>query len=167
MPGLLTKMFIRKKRVELIIPEVKKEWSIIDLGCGDMWLTNHLRGRGYNCLGADLKSGDVHCSIGSLPFPDKCFDCAILIEVVEHVDPETLKEVERVTRKKIIVSTHVPNVDWLLKAMIAVGAINQFGTPEKTSYWMKDVPFKSFELKRSSKYYLIDQFGVFEAKGSR
>ncbi len=149
----------------MIESELSKDWKIIDLGCGDMWLTNYLRSKGYNCTGLDLDTGDVKGEIGKLDFPDKSFDCSIMVEVVEHVDPETLKDVERVTKKKIIVSTHVPYVDWLLKIMIALKLINPFGTPEKTSYWLKDVPFEDFELEKSKKYFLIDQFGVYRPRG--
>lgn len=57
----------------------------------------------------------VHSSAIPLPFPDKSFDSAIAVEILEHLErPDGLRlisELQRVCRQSFVVST--PNFHWL------------------------------------------------------
>jgi len=155
MKGWFTKNFVRTKRLQLIFPEVKKDWRIADLGCGDGWLTNALNKAGYNCKGIKwLKY--------PMPYPDNYFDCSIMIEVVEHLSSRFLYEIERITRKKIILTTILPNSLLICRILIALKIIMPLGTKHKKEYKLAEIPFKKFKLVKKSSHWVIDQFGVFE-----
>jgi len=148
---------VRKKRLKLILPELDKRDRIIDLGGGDGWLTTALREEGYECIELDWV-------VNPLPFKDNEFDCSILIEVIEHLIPEMIPEIERITKKKVIISTIIPNTSHILKILSSMKLIMPLGTPHKNEYWIENIPFRNFELNHSEKYWLIDQFGVFVRK---
>jgi len=101
--------------------ELEKDWTILDVGCGhssplrlvkktSRWVGLDI----YEPYIAESKKQSIHDEylIGdarSLPFKDNSFDCAVAIEVLEHFNkPDGLKminEMERVARKKIILTT--------------------------------------------------------------
>jgi 2-polyprenyl-3-methyl-5-hydroxy-6-metoxy-1,4-benzoquinol methylase len=166
----LINRFIRSKRLNMILRELKKDWKIIDIGCGDGWLTKALRDMGFNCIGVDAyleKWGKKECSyikkmdIVDSCFNDKEFDCSILIEVIEHLTEDRIRETERITKKKIIVSTHIPNIDWFFDTLGKLHVFTPPGSPIVSSYKVNEIPFKNFKLDNSRKYYFMDQFAVF------
>jgi SAM-dependent methyltransferase len=89
--------------------------NFIDIGCGTGALIEEMSRRGVSCIGID-SSPDVLAaakrrtpgaaffegSVSSIPLPDGSADVATLIEVVEHLDDETLagalKEAHRIVR---------------------------------------------------------------------
>ena len=93
--------------------------SVLDVGCGDGKITNSLSERFEFVVGTDFShsalkhvEGKKVLSKGStLPFQDRSFDLAITCEVLEHVLYDdyfnVLKELERVSKKYILVT--VPN----------------------------------------------------------
>ena len=100
--------------------------SVVDVGCGAGAYGPVLRAAGHDWLG--LESNAYCCGIlerrqlpfrrvdlesGKLPCTDGEWDCAICIEVVEHVqDPESfLREIARITRGRALFS--VPNMELL------------------------------------------------------
>jgi SAM-dependent methyltransferase len=103
------------------IPENTK--FILDAGCGKgqpMKFIN--RHHGYFAVGLDiyepyLKQCDrqkihdeyVRGNITALPFKDRSFDVVLCLEVLEHLErrdgEKLLKELERVARKQVILST--------------------------------------------------------------
>ncbi len=100
--------------------------SILDVGCGDGRITNRLVSKYGRVCGLDsseaalkhVESEKVLSGLDPLPFPDKSFDLVLCCEVLEHLPFETypvaLKELERVSKKYIIVS--VPNNQNLRRA---------------------------------------------------
>jgi len=160
----------------MILPELNKNWKIIDIGCGDGWLVKELRDRGYDCIGIEKVYKDFDPKIKDLvicddfnnnDFKDKEFDCSILMEVIEHLPIESVKEIERITKRKIIISTIIPPSDFLI-TVVAV-QLNLIGgkkmireTPHLNLYYLKDIPFNDFILAKSKRYFIFDQFGVFE-----
>lgn len=93
--------------------------SVLDMGCGDGRITNRLSERFEFVVGTDLSynalkhvKGKKILSKGTnLPFQDGSFDLVITCEVLEHVLYNdyfnVLKELERVSKKYILVT--VPN----------------------------------------------------------
>jgi hypothetical protein len=155
MKGWFTKNLLKPKRLQMIVPELEKDWSIADLGCGDSWLTNALKKADYNCKGIKWLKYPMH-------YPDDYFDCSIVIEVVEHLPLKLLDEVERITRKKIILTTILPSTIWIIRIMIALKMIIPLETEHKKEYKLADMPFKKFKLVKKRRHWFIDQFGVFE-----
>ena len=114
------KLFGKYSPSSLLSKELESEWRILDVGCGQASVLRSVRKGSYR-IGLDffkpyiLKSkkslihddyvlGDVR----ALPFKPESFDCAVAIEVLEHLPKhEGLKmiaEMERVA-KKIILTT--------------------------------------------------------------
>ncbi len=104
----------------------EKEFSILDVGCGDgvaLWLLSkrlpHAKLSGVEPVPEALavakmmipKADVRQSSADSLPFPDASFDIVISSDVIEHVEnPDTmLKEIHRVAKggASIIVGTPV------------------------------------------------------------
>lgn len=105
----------------LLSKEIEDEWKILDVGCGR---TSSLKGveKGAYRVGLDiyrpyiLKSRklSVHdyyvlADARALPFKCNSFDCAVATEILEHLTKHDglrmIKEMERVVKKKILMTT--------------------------------------------------------------
>jgi len=157
--------YYRKKRIKKIIPYLSKEMKILDLGCGDGWLTNHLIEQEFDCVGLDIniEPNDTfyNGNVNNLPFSDNHFDCIIMIEVIEHISPSHYSEINRILKDKglIILSTILPESNSFVHLMEKLGIVNKYVTPHVNLVHIEKLPWKLIE---SSKILLLDQFGVFE-----
>jgi len=105
-----------RQTISLIPEDVS---SILDVGCGDGRITNHLIPQYSRVVGLEsskealqyVKTEKMLGSIDCLPFPDRNFDLVLCCEVLEHlpfrVYPKAIEELERVASKYILVT--VPN----------------------------------------------------------
>jgi len=158
--------YFDKKRIEKILPHLDKDMKILDLGCGDGWLTKYLRSKGYDSLGVDSHFTDnppFYRGIASkIPFDDGHFDCIIMIEVIEHIEPSSCyDEINRVLKKngKIILTTILPESDHFVHLMSKLRIADPYVTPHINLVHIEDLPWK---LITKSNILLLDQFGVFE-----
>ncbi|HTB80508.1 MAG TPA: class I SAM-dependent methyltransferase [Opitutaceae bacterium] len=94
---------------------------VLDIGCGLGFYGKHLRSDGHDWLGAEVKESDCaelarrglpHQLVDGrkLPFAENCFDTAICIEVLEHIEEPDgfLAEVRRMAPRLLI---SVPNIE--------------------------------------------------------
>jgi ubiquinone/menaquinone biosynthesis C-methylase UbiE len=107
--------------MSLLSKEIGDDWAILDVGCGR---TSVLRAvhKGYYRVGLDIyrpyilkmRRLSIHddyvlSDVRALPFKSKSFDCVVATEVLEHLGKKDgskmLKEIERVARKKILMTT--------------------------------------------------------------
>jgi len=105
----------------LVSKELEDEWKILDVGCGR---SSSLQGveKGSYRVGLDiympyiLKSRELSVhddyvlgDARALPFKSSSFDAAVATEILEHLDKSDglrmIKEMERVTKKKILGTT--------------------------------------------------------------
>lgn len=96
--------------------------TILDVGCGDGFITNQLNEK-YKVVGMDMNFNDlkyvdkikVNASSHLIPFKEKTFDLVLGSEIVEHLrEPtyiRTLQEFERVSKKYILIT--VPYCEYL------------------------------------------------------
>lgn len=145
----------------MILPYLKKGMKIIDLGCGDMWLTNYLKKQGFDVVGFSLSSpADYVGNVKTYKFKKNYYDVVIALEMVEHVD--CYKEVEKMLKKNglFILTTPVPHLDWFCLFMEKMGIFQSRGdTPHTHLIYIRDIPiFK----KIVTKTYFFLQFGVFK-----
>lgn len=158
---------VRGMRKKLIENELKKNWKILDLGCGDMWLTKHLNKQGFRCIGLDTydkrDSDYVRGTAYRIPFPDNFFDCVIGIEVIEHLEPRAYREIKRVLKKngKFIVTTPKPKFDFIVSILQRFRLVVDSRSPHINLVNLEDLPFKMLKKKT---ILLIDQYGVLQNK---
>lgn len=147
------------KTISLIPDDVK---TILDVGCGNGAIINTLRERGFNCFGVDINKEGlkyVKCkkkqmSCNKLYFKNNSFDLIICSEVLEHLSLkvyiETLKELQRVAKKYIIVVTPYKRnlregFTKCKKCGTTFNAINELSEFDEKKY---DNLFKDFKLKK-------------------
>ena len=105
----------------LLKKEIEESWSILDIGSGRNSCLTSLGKKGWR-VGIDhympyletSKQDHVHDEnvlgdVRALPFKDNSFDCAVATEIIEHMEKEDghlmLREMERVSRKRILLTT--------------------------------------------------------------
>ena len=96
--------YVDKIRIKKTLAYISKDMKILDLGCGSGWLTKLLCSEGFDCVGVDTQLKDnppfFQGTADKIPFPDKHFDCLIMMEVIEHISPSCYKEIDRVLKDK-------------------------------------------------------------------
>lgn len=107
--------------------------TAIDIGCGTGPLVEQLVDRGISAIGVDSSPAVIDAarrrvpgarfelgSVTALPFADHSIDAATLIEVVEHLDDETLRaaiaEAARILRPGGVLMITTPNAEELSAA---------------------------------------------------
>ena len=110
-----------KSLIGLIDEQLERYDSVLDAGCGRSTFLQYLNKPLYK-VGLDFyepyliksKIGSFHnerilADVRSLPFSAKSFDCALAVEVIEHLTkPDGLvmmKELERVAKKTVMLTT--------------------------------------------------------------
>jgi len=153
--------FSQQIKFDFLFPYLKKEHKILDLGCGDMWLTNKLSKLGYNVKGFSLeKPADIIGNVKTYPFKSNTYDIVIALEFIEHVD--CYKEIKAMLKPGglLIVTTPVPHWDWFCLVMEKLGIFQSRGsTPHKYLIYLKNIPFFK---PINTKTLLINQLGVFK-----
>ena len=101
----------RGKLVFQWLPE--KKGSILDIGCGDCFITRHFPKKCDKVYGLDISYDHIHLASGwypelhlvkgsmeNIPFRNSSFDIVTAIEVLEHTedDASAIAEVERVLK---------------------------------------------------------------------
>jgi len=107
-----------------ILKYFRKEWRVLEAGCGlGRWLI-YLSDLGFNVAGIDISSDainilkkmkpELHLSIGdisSMPYRDGEFDAVLSVGVVEHIKDgpvQALDEMRRITRDDGLLILVVP-----------------------------------------------------------
>ena len=110
-------------RMSRILPHLSKSDKILDVGCADCCLTKRLQTMGYEITGLDVVNEGKFFQPtiydgGRFPFPDNSFDVIICAFVLHHIPNylETLEEIQRVTRKSVLIFEDTPKnqFDWKL-----------------------------------------------------
>lgn len=135
--------------------------KILDLGCGNMWLSNYLKEKGYDVSGFSLaKPADMVGDVRTYKFKKNYYDAVLAIEMVEHVD--CFAEIKKMLRPNglLIITTPTPRLDWFCLLMEKIGLFQSRGdTPHNYLIYLKDIRiFKPVIIKT----YLFIQFGVFK-----
>ena len=104
--------FSRKKiSIALKLADLKKEDFILDFGCGEGWLKNILKIKGYNVKGYDITPEHSDMEDYRKLKPDKIF----ALDVFEHIPKEEIKKIIKDFKKmnsdfEIIVSIPTENL---------------------------------------------------------
>lgn len=92
---------------------------VLDVGCGPGFYANHLFKKGFDVTAVDMKDRHTDpppyplhlAAVPPLNFPDGAFDTVLMFDILEHIPDETgiLRELRRVTRKRVILSVPSDN----------------------------------------------------------
>jgi dolichol-phosphate mannosyltransferase len=166
--------YVANKRVKLILNRLKRfdknKIKILDVGCGDRYITDKIKNKGYNIMGVDrltkkncrwiTKDPDYVMDARHLKFKDNSFDVVISLEVIEHCD--CISEINRVLKPKGIFfcSTPTPFSDWVRRILIFLHLLeNQDFEGHDHITDLRKVPMKL--LKYRKMFLWTSQFGIF------
>jgi len=87
---------------------------LLDAGAGAGEYRELVESKGYEYFGIDIEPrADFiqKADICELPFKGETFDCAIVVDVIEHIQDDTkaIKELKRVLKPEGFLIIHVPN----------------------------------------------------------
>lgn len=159
----MSKIVIGQKiKLRLLLPHLKKNHKILDLGCGNMWLTNYLKKDGYDCIGFSLTlPADIVGDVKKYKFKKGQFDVVIALEMIEHVD--CLKEIDYMLKPGglLILSSPVPHLDWLSRILEKIGLFQDRETAHVNLFYLHQIS-SPFKLIYKKILLWIDQFGVYK-----
>ena len=154
--------YVARKRIELATKFLGKNEKILDVGCGDMYVTNKLRKKGFNIIGIDINPPfHIKMDATNMKFKDNSFDSVVAFETIEHCN--CINEIKRVLKPggKLILSTPAPNTDWLRKILVSLKLLEgrDFEHHDYIIDDIKNLPFKPLLIKKM--FLKTSQFGVF------
>lgn len=110
------------KKKKFFINSVPKNNHILEIGCGNNWLGNHLLNKGWiNYIGIDVEGnptikGDIN-QWQLLGLKAEKFDVIIAFEVVEHDNVWDACYSLLKPGGKLLITTPYPSGDWILKIL--------------------------------------------------
>jgi len=154
----------QKKRLSFFYKELEECGNILEIGAGSGWVKRALSDfKNVNYTGIDLFPpadivGDINnwCQLGLKP---SSFDTIVAFEVVEHVD--CFDACYQLLRPggKMLITTPVPEMDWLLKITESLGLNQKRTSPHDHLVDLQNVPF--FNQKKIKIVLGLGQWAVF------
>lgn len=126
----------KQKKLDFFINPISKDNIVLEVGCGGNWVKQFMKTNGWtNYVGVDIEGNpDIKGDLNNwkqLGLKENSYDVIIAFEVVEHDDLwqsfyDLLKP-----GGKLMISTPVPQTDWVLKILEKIG-LNQTRTSPHT-----------------------------------
>lgn len=156
--------YARKKKIEYFFAGIPKDARILEIGCGSEWVREYLTTSGWTgYVGLDLVPpadivGDV-TNWRNLGLEPESFDIIIAFEVVEHVD--CFAECRELLRPggKLLLTSPVPHMDWVMKLLEGVGLNQKRTSPHDHLVYFDEV--SAFADKQIRVVKGLAQWGIF------
>ncbi len=157
--------YVRRRKLDHFFGMIDRSERILEVGTGDGWLREWCREHGYHgYVGLDLGPpadiiGDIR-EWRELGIEPGSFDVVVAFEVVEHVD--CFQECYDILREggRMMITTPVPRMDWLLRVLELLGLNQPRVTPHDNLLDLRGV--EQFEHKEIRTIYGLTQWAVFE-----
>ena len=154
----------QQKKVNFFFKSVYKKAKILEVGCGNYWLGNYLKMKGWkNYTGLDLSPpADIVGNIKNwekLKIKPNSFDVVVAFEVVEHVN--CFKEMWELLKPGglLFLTSPLPQLDWMCKILETVGLTQKRTSPHNNLINFQRVPF--FKPIKIKKVGGLAQWGIF------
>jgi SAM-dependent methyltransferase len=156
--------YARFKKIKYFLDPIARDARVLEIGCGAGWVADYFRRRGTNqYVGVDLFPpadivGDIR-EWRALGLKPESFDYIIAFEVIEHVD--LTREFSDLLKPggRLLMTSPVPSMDWVLKMLEAIGMCQQRTSPHCNLIDFRKLPL--FELVSLRKKAGLAQWGVF------
>ena len=154
----------QRKKIDYFLRPLPKDAAILEIGCGEKWVGEFLRGAGYTgYVGNDLVPpadivGDI-TKWDKLGLKAESFDAIVAFEVVEHVD--LFQEAYDLLKPggTLLLTSPVPEMDWVMQVLEGVGLNQKRTSPHDHLIDFRTIPlFEAVEIKRVAG---LSQWGVF------
>lgn len=156
--------YARRKRARHFLERIPKGHAILEVGCATGWVGDYLRRHGWNSYtGIDLQPpadivGDI-LQWRRLGLQPASFDTIIAFEVVEHVDCfQACYDLLR-PGGRLLITTPVPAMDWLLYLCERLGLNQKRTSPHDHLVNLARVPV--FEHKDIRTIHFVCQWATF------
>ena len=157
--------YARQKKVDFFLEPIPPDARILEIGSGSGWVGEYLKSRGHSGYqGLDLAPpadfvGDIRTwrEIGLEP---ASFDVIIAFEVVEHVDCFQECYDLLASGGRLLLTSPVPHMDWVMKILERLGLNQQRTSPHDHLVYFRDVP--CFEHKTVKTVAMLSQWGIFQ-----
>lgn len=156
--------YARRKKIKYFLSDLRSNARVLEIGSGSRWVETYLRSAGVNdYVGVDLLPpadivGDIR-DWKQLGLQADSFDIVIAFEVVEHVD--CFAECYELLKPGgvLLITTPVPETDWFLKLLEAIGLNQQRTSPHSNLVDLRKVP--AFEKKEIKTIGFLSQWAKF------
>lgn len=152
----------RRNKVALLDRHLTAESSILEIGSGSGWCSQHLKGAGHHVTTIDIVPpadvvGDI-LNWESLGLSRHSFDAVVAFEVIEHVDcTAAITELCRPGGLVFLSSPH-PNWDWVMQILETAGLNQRRTSPHDHLVDFRTLPFEGVVMRRPG---WIHQLAVF------
>lgn len=167
--------YVANKRTSIILKSLKKldkkRIKILDVGCGNRFITNTIKNAGYNIIGIDkftskeakwiTEDPDFVMDAMNMTFNDNSFDVVLALEVIEHCN--CIDEIKRVLKPNgfFFCSTPSPTTDWIRKILIALRLLeNQDFADHDNLIDLRKIRMNLLEYRKM--FLRTSQFGIFK-----
>ncbi len=166
----LNRILRELKKYESTVP--KKKMKILDVGCGNRYITNAIKDKGYHIIGIDKvdykdvkwmdkrSRPDMIMDAMDMSFKTNTFDVIISLEVIEH--SPCVPEIKRVLKKGgiFLCSTPAPGTDWVRTILVKLRLLeDQDFQGHDHIVDLRKVKMKLINYKKM--FLGTSQFGVF------
>jgi len=143
----------RRKKIRYFLDPIPKDARILEIGCGSKWVGDYLKNNGWQSyVGLDLfPPADVVGDIKNwreLGLEPASFDVIIAFEVIEHVDCFTECFDLLKPGGKLLLTSPVPHMDWIMKTLEMLGLNQKRTSPHSNLTYFRSIPkFEAVAIK--------------------
>ena len=154
----------RTRKISYFLESLPKSSAILEIGSGDGWVGSYLRSHGWtNYTGVDVTPpadvvGDIR-EWRRLRLKPESYDAIVAFEVVEHVDCISAAHALLKPGGKLLLTSPVPHMDWVMKALEYAGLNQRRTSPHSNLTYFSSI--NGFRARSLRTVAGLSQWGIF------